>query len=403
MPEPKSFRPRSRVSDEAASAEASPRLVLGPRGDTWEQKAELTAHALLERFEGQRQGERAAEPGAFSAGAAIPTPGRLSDAAEGGSPLAPELEAKILSRQGEGQPVPGSLRPYLEKALGPAATSLRIHTDAVSDQLNGALQSQAFTVGQDIFVRSQDFQPESEQGRDMLFHEAAHAVQQIGGAGETASGRAGGDSAGADAGVQRVQRWEMPWTRKARLRREAAAHKSAEAQAMLDYRQNIPANPTVDWLIEDPRAREEVARPLCKRLYMEENLDFVLEYPSIAEAQGTSRESEVLASVINRYIRTGADQELNVDSSQRASLLQSHKAYASGAANADAVFQGLSDVNREMWTLLRGNLVMSSNFLNSEEWVSLSGQVSTSYVNAKNISLRLERSRRDREARRREG
>ena len=39
MPEPKSFRPRSRVSDEAASAEASPRLVLGPRGDTWEQKA----------------------------------------------------------------------------------------------------------------------------------------------------------------------------------------------------------------------------------------------------------------------------------------------------------------------------------------------------------------------------
>ena len=56
--------------------------------------------------------------------------------------------------------------------------SLKVHTDAQSDQLNQSIQAKAFTTGQDVFFRQGAYQPGSRGGQELIAHELTHVVQQ---------------------------------------------------------------------------------------------------------------------------------------------------------------------------------------------------------------------------------
>jgi hypothetical protein len=90
------------------------------------------------------------------------------------------LETSIQQAKGSGQPLADSVRQPMEKAFGAEFSSVKVHTDTRSDQMNQSIQAKAFTTGQDIFFRGGEYNPESKSGQELIAHELTHVVQQTG-------------------------------------------------------------------------------------------------------------------------------------------------------------------------------------------------------------------------------
>ena len=69
---------------------------------------------------------------------------------------------------------------------------VRVHVGQESDQLNHAVTAKAFTTGNDVFVRSDQWAPGSSSTQRLLAHELTHVVQQ-----RSMPGDGGGMSVGA--------------------------------------------------------------------------------------------------------------------------------------------------------------------------------------------------------------
>lgn len=104
----------------------------------------------------------------------------LQQKADGGSAAAPQVESSIAQAKGQGQPLSDDVRGSMEGAFGADFSGVRVHTDAQSNQLNTSLQSRAFTTGQDIFFKQDEFSPGNRGGQELLAHELTHVVQQTG-------------------------------------------------------------------------------------------------------------------------------------------------------------------------------------------------------------------------------
>jgi hypothetical protein len=100
----------------------------------------------------------------------------------GGLAATPNLESSIQQAKGSGQPLADNIREPMENAFGADFSSVNVHTDAQSDQLNQSIQAKAFTTGQDIFFRQGAYDPGSRGGQELIAHELTHVVQQSGGA-----------------------------------------------------------------------------------------------------------------------------------------------------------------------------------------------------------------------------
>jgi Domain of unknown function (DUF4157) len=90
-----------------------------------------------------------------------------------------------------GRPLDSRTRRAMEARFGRDFSGVRIHDDARAAQTAEGIDAAAFTVGEDIAFAGGRFDPNTEQGRQLLAHELTHVVQQ-------------GDYQRADAGV--VQR-----------------------------------------------------------------------------------------------------------------------------------------------------------------------------------------------------
>jgi hypothetical protein len=123
-------------------------------------------------------------------------------------------ERRINSRKGGGKTLPDETRVMMESQLGADFSGVRIHTGHEADQLNRDLSARAFTLGSSIFMAQGRYDPESQQGRQLLAHELTHVVQQ----GHT------GHSTTAPATIQRG--W-FSWGKKKTEEKPAAATKPA--------------------------------------------------------------------------------------------------------------------------------------------------------------------------------
>ena len=84
---------------------------------------------------------------------------------------------EAMSEQvGAGQPLPPTLRHQWESTMGQDLANVRVH-EGHQAALVGA---DAFTSGQDIFVRAGKYQPLEQKGQSLIAHEVAHVVQQGG-------------------------------------------------------------------------------------------------------------------------------------------------------------------------------------------------------------------------------
>ena len=91
-------------------------------------------------------------------------------------------ESAIRTLQGGGQPLPESVRAYIEPRMGYDFSGVQIHTDGHAAQLARSVDALAFTVGRDIVFGAGQYRPETNEGRRLLAHELTHVVQQNQGA-----------------------------------------------------------------------------------------------------------------------------------------------------------------------------------------------------------------------------
>lgn len=109
----------------------------------------------------------------------IPRVARKADGVVEGAE--PDIASRIRAVSGQGNPVEAPLRKKIERPLGADLSNVSIHTDSEADRLSRAVGARAFTAGQDIFFRSGQCDPNSEEGRRLIAHEAVHTVQQAAG------------------------------------------------------------------------------------------------------------------------------------------------------------------------------------------------------------------------------
>lgn len=108
-------------------------------------------------------------------------PNTLTDSF-GGMDVQPEVEAGIAQARGGGQSIGNDVRSDMEQKFGADFSGVRIHNNSQADTLNRSLNARAFTTGQDIFFKSGEYQPDTQQGKKLLAHELTHVRQQSGNA-----------------------------------------------------------------------------------------------------------------------------------------------------------------------------------------------------------------------------
>ena len=172
------------------------KLSIGQPGDVYEQEADRVADAVMRMPEPEMQRQVEEEEETLQAKPlaeeitplvqrqvepeeeeeelqAKTTSGRISE-------VTPNLESRILSLKGGGQPLAKSEKYFFEPRFGYKFSMVQIHTNTDSDNLNRALNSRAFTNGKDIFFRNGEYLRGSSTSRELLAHELTHVVQQTG-------------------------------------------------------------------------------------------------------------------------------------------------------------------------------------------------------------------------------
>ena len=135
-----------------------------------EEEEELQAKAAGDQASGDLQRQEAEEEEELAAKMSVSRTPEVSD----------DAEARINSARGSGESLPDSARTSLEPHFGRDFSDVRVHTGSEADSLSNQLGARAFTTGQDIFFRSGDYQPGTDEGKKLLGHEMTHVVQQGG-------------------------------------------------------------------------------------------------------------------------------------------------------------------------------------------------------------------------------
>ena len=104
--------------------------------------------------------------------------GRVFFQARAGGARAIDSPAQVRHSLGPGEPLTGTTRGRMERALGRSFEQVRLHTDSNAQGLAGRMNARAFTVGDHVAFGAGEFRPGSTVGDALLAHELAHVAQQ---------------------------------------------------------------------------------------------------------------------------------------------------------------------------------------------------------------------------------
>jgi hypothetical protein len=196
-PEEKSERKLSNAepikkTKQSADYVIQPKLMIGPANDIYEQEADKVAEQitrmpqpnlqtqnrkgarikskyLFRQIAPSAQMLRKEEKNEHNRGKALPN---------SSLEIPSDLEVRIQSLKGAGQPLPNSARAFFESFFGYDLSSVRIHIGAPASELTMALRADAFTTKENVVFGSNQYDTETRQGRLLLAHELTHVVQQ---------------------------------------------------------------------------------------------------------------------------------------------------------------------------------------------------------------------------------
>lgn len=118
--------------------------------------------------------------------------------AEGTPDVGSNVGAEIRGAMAGGDPLPLSVRRFMEPRFNADFSNVKVHTNSQSASLNKKVSAKAFAVKNHIFFGKDQYQPESDEGKHLLAHELTHTIQQGG-----ASQGDGSNQGAASPGVQR--------------------------------------------------------------------------------------------------------------------------------------------------------------------------------------------------------
>jgi hypothetical protein len=106
----------------------------------------------------------------------------------GAGAVSDAVSGKIQSSMGGGSPMQANTKSFMESRFGTDFSDVKIHNGGESTELNRSLDAKAFTVSNNIYFNSGQYQPETDSGKHLLAHELTHTIQQSGskGAGSSA-------------------------------------------------------------------------------------------------------------------------------------------------------------------------------------------------------------------------
>ncbi|HEX5172151.1 MAG TPA: DUF4157 domain-containing protein [Cyclobacteriaceae bacterium] len=87
-----------------------------------------------------------------------------------------KLVEKVL--QSPGMPIPDSARSFMEGRFSYAFNNVKIHTDNLADQSAHAINALAYTSGNNIVFKKDQYSPGTDRGKRLLAHELTHVIQQ---------------------------------------------------------------------------------------------------------------------------------------------------------------------------------------------------------------------------------
>lgn len=156
-----------------ASRSFQAKLQVGPADGIYDQEADKVAGQAL-------KGAPIAEagPALDQTGASVAQPKAGPASTSGGVEAGSGVERQVNSSEGSGGALPESTRTFMESRFGADFGGVRVHTGSDAARLNRAVQSDAFTHGQDIYFNAGKFEPGSQAGQQLLAHELTHVVQQ---------------------------------------------------------------------------------------------------------------------------------------------------------------------------------------------------------------------------------
>jgi Domain of unknown function (DUF4157) len=108
--------------------------------------------------------------------AAAPQISSIGSTSAGSQRTAPPIVQEVLHSPGE--PLPAATLAFFEPKLAHDLSTIRVHADDRAAESAHAIQARAYTVRHNIVFGAKQYQPGTVEGRRLLAHELAHAVQQ---------------------------------------------------------------------------------------------------------------------------------------------------------------------------------------------------------------------------------
>jgi hypothetical protein len=153
-----------------------PKLMIGQPNDRYEQEADRVARQVVQRIhapQGRHQ-EAMEEETRVKLSPLV----QRSGGATGGIKASDEVAKGIVAARGSGRPLDKPVQRLMERAFAADFSKVRVHTDVQADRLSQSLGARAFTAGEDLFFKWEEYQPRSRNGQKLIAHELTHVVQQ---------------------------------------------------------------------------------------------------------------------------------------------------------------------------------------------------------------------------------
>lgn len=157
------------IGNEATTALIQTKLQISQPGDVCEQEADRIAEQVMrmpEPIVEQVSNETARK--------LVQTKAEITPTTE----INPDLEGKIRSCKGNGQPLAASIRAFFEPRFGVDFKNVRVHNGRDASELARTVNARAFTIGSDIVFGFGHYNHETESGKQLLAHELTHVIQQ---------------------------------------------------------------------------------------------------------------------------------------------------------------------------------------------------------------------------------
>lgn len=104
-------------------------------------------------------------------------------AEEQATKLKNNISVLLQSSKGGGQQLDNSIKGEMEGKMNTDLSDVRIHDDAQAHQMSENINAKVFTHGKDIYFKEGNYNPNIDEGKELLAHELAH-TQQVNGANE---------------------------------------------------------------------------------------------------------------------------------------------------------------------------------------------------------------------------